>query len=62
MVFGKVNVFEAVFLRRCPNLDFSVQPLCSLRLCGYLESTIQQPQRHRGRRGFTEKKLRLGHI
>src|SRR5687768_8223909 len=35
--------------------DFSVQPLCSLCLCGYRECAIQQPQRHREHRGCTEK-------
>src|ERR1700741_3967217 len=34
---------------------FSVQPLCSLCLCGYQECGIQQPQRHREHGCCTEK-------
>src|SRR6185503_7821302 len=39
--------------------DLSVQPLCSLCLCGYKECAIQQPQRHREHRGCTEKKCQI---
>src|SRR6185503_9035234 len=39
--------------------DFSVQPLCSLCLCGYKECAIQQPQRHTEHRGCTEKKCQI---
>src|ERR1043165_2330953 len=34
---------------------FSVQPLCSLCLCGVFLLRIHQPQRHREHRGCTEK-------
>src|ERR1044072_426948 len=34
--------------------EFSVQPLCSLCLCGVLLLGIHQPQRHREHRGCTE--------
>src|ERR1043165_5642714 len=36
-------------------LRFSVQPLCSLCLCGVFLLGIHQPQRHRVHRGRTEK-------
>jgi len=38
-----------------PFWDFSVQPLCSLCLCGVVLLGIHQPQRHREHRGCTEK-------
>src|SRR5689334_22346739 len=34
---------------------FSVQPLCSLCLCGFCSFRVEQPQRHREHRGCTEK-------
>ena len=34
---------------------FSVQPLCSLCLCGVALLGIHQPQRHKGHRDCTEK-------
>src|SRR4029078_12303614 len=37
-------------------IDFSVQPLCSLCLCGVFWLGIHQPQRHREHRGCTEKR------
>ena|ERR1043165_8258452 len=37
--------------------DFSVQPLCSLCLCGVFLLGIHQPQRHREHRGCTEKSV-----
>src|SRR6185369_2680181 len=38
------------------HIDFSVQPLCSLCLCGVFLLGIHQPQRHREHRGCTEKR------
>src|SRR6185436_6446296 len=40
-----------------PPLHFSVQPLCSLCLCGVCDR--YKPQRHREHRGCTEKKRKL---
>jgi len=39
------------------HIDFSVQPLCSLCLCGVFLLEIPQPQRHREHRGCTEKRV-----
>src|SRR6266498_6123061 len=44
----------------CPNLKFSVLPLCSPCLCGEYLLKAYSPQRHRAHGGFTEK-LKLGH-
>src|SRR5215207_8398284 len=41
-------------VRSCPNSDFSVQPLCSLCLCGS-DWLGKSPRRHREHRGCTEK-------
>jgi len=44
---------------RALNLDFSVQSLCFSVSLWLWECTMQQPQRHRERRGHTEKNLKL---
>ena len=41
-------------LHKVPVLDFSVQPLCSLCLCGVFLLGIHQPQRHREHGGCTK--------
>src|SRR6185369_5668345 len=38
------------------HIDFSVQPLCSLCLCGVFLLGIHQPPRHREHRDCTEKR------
>src|ERR1043165_8443942 len=57
-VTDQVNETQQIERELCPKVRtalFSVQPLCSLCLCGVFWLGIHQPQRHREHRGCTEK-------
>src|SRR6185369_6244167 len=47
---------EMALHKKSLHIDFSVQPLCSLCLCGVFLLGIHQPPRHREHRGCTEKR------
>ena len=50
------SLFRGALHKKSLHMGFSVQPQCSLCLCGVFLLGIHQPQRHREHRGCTEKR------